>query len=118
MDAPRGTDGRSQNAGAQVRPLPPAGDRARNVVERITALANGRTNTAGRVTLTAGATTTTISNRLFTTDGELFLTPRTANAAAAIATTFVTITAAGTATITHANSVSTDRTFGYEYRQP
>jgi hypothetical protein len=43
----------------------------------------------------------------------VLLMPKTANAAAALASTYVTATAPGTFTLTHANTASTDRTFGY-----
>lgn len=79
-------------------------------------LIEGRSNATGRVTLRANQTTTTITGEVVNENAEIFLTPRTSNAAAALGTTYASISrVAGvpTVTITHANAASTDRTFGY-----
>lgn len=67
----------------------------------------------GEVTLTASATTTTVSDGGVYAGDRIFLQPTTANAAAAIPTTFVSSITNGEFTLTHANAVSTDRTFLY-----
>lgn len=91
----------------------------RDIVVAIRQLIAGRSNSTGRVTLTAGATSTTIGGANVNEDAEIFLIPRTANAAAALATTYATISRISgvpTVTITHANTGTTDRTFGYDVR--
>lgn len=99
--------------------LPPTGATLRETVVAINQLAAGRSNAVGLVTLTANVTSTTFNATFdpnINADAHIFLTARTANAAAAVATTYATITrVAGinTVTITHANTATTDRTFGY-----
>ena len=78
-------------------------------------LANGRSNATGLVTLVPGATTTTASTINCAAGSCVFLFPTTADAAAALATTYVP---AATVTkqqfvILHANNAQTDRTFFY-----
>lgn len=76
-------------------------------------LAQGRSNAIGEVTLTANAASTVVTSMTCGADSEVFLTPKTANAAAALATTYIATVAAGSFTITHANNSQTDKTFGY-----
>jgi hypothetical protein len=78
-------------------------------------LSAGRSNATGLVTLAAGATTTAVSAANCAPWSTVFLYPTTADAAAALATTFVP-----TATVTkqafvinHANNAQADRTFFY-----
>ena len=74
-------------------------------------LVRGRSNAAGTVTLTVSATTTVVTApKIVSTSSAISLMPKTANAAAAIATTYIT-TANGSFTITHANTATADRTF-------
>jgi len=62
-------------------------------------------------TLTANVTTTTLTDaRLFAT-GAVLLMPTTANAAAALGTTYATTRGKGAWVFTHANTATTDRTF-------
>lgn len=78
-------------------------------------LASGRSNAFGTVTLTASATSTTVTNKNCATGTVPILTPATANAAAASATTYIptaTITN-GSFVIQHANNTQADRTFLY-----
>lgn len=96
--------------------LQSAGGSPREVATAINQLAAGRSNAVGRVTLTPSATSTTFTNANINEDAEVFLFPRTANAAAALATTYASISrisGTNTVTITHASAVSTDRTFAY-----
>ncbi len=67
------------------------------------------------VTLEAGGTTTTLADELITAESVIALMPMTANAAAALASTFVLAAdiTPGQAVITHANNAQTDRTFRY-----
>lgn len=98
-----------------MRDLPPAGSGLREAIAAIRELIRGRSNAVTQVTLTANVTSTTFTTKNINESAEVFLTPRTANAAAALATTYVSISRiAGdlTVTITHANAASTDRTFG------
>lgn len=81
----------------------------------INALIQGRGNNVGEFTLTASVTSTTVSNNLFQSTQVPVLVPTTANAAAALATTYVSARANGSFTVTHANAVSTDRTFLYVF---
>lgn len=71
----------------------------------------GRTNAAGSITLAAGATSTVVSADNCAAQCAVFLFPKTAHAAAALATTFISSVGKQTFTITHANSAQTDRSF-------
>ncbi len=73
----------------------------------------GRMNNTGTVTLTAGATSTDVDDNQFQSDQVPLLVPTTANAAAAITTTYLSARDKGTFTLTHANNAQTDRTFLY-----
>ena len=66
------------------------------------------------VTLTAGVTSTVYVGPNVNELAQVFLFPKTANAAAALATTYAAISriaGVNTVTITHANAGTTDRTF-------
>ncbi|MFA6267861.1 MAG: hypothetical protein WC670_19360 [Pseudolabrys sp.] len=92
------------------------------VVAAVRQLMQGRSNAVGQVTLTAGQTTTVVTSAVakgaanIGIDSEVMLSPRTANAAAALATTYVSSILQGSFTITHANNAQTDRIFGFEAR--
>lgn len=75
-------------------------------------LAAGRSNAIGVVTLATGATTTVVSDVNCSVESAITMMPGTSNAAAALATTYIT---AGNKsfTITHASNSQTDRTFRY-----
>lgn len=72
--------------------------------------ADGQT---GTVTLTANAASTTLTDARLTESSVIGLMPTTANAAAALATTYIGTRAIGSATITHANNAQADKTFAY-----
>lgn len=72
----------------------------------------GRSNATGTFTLTASTTSTVVSDRRVGTDSVITLMPTTANAAAALGTTYISVTAESF-TVTHANNAQSDRTFGY-----
>jgi hypothetical protein len=78
-------------------------------------LANGRSNATGVVTLATGATTTTVSNVNCAAGSTVHLTATTADAAAALATTFVPPATVSKQqfVINHASSSLADRTFFY-----
>lgn len=99
-----------------MKALPRTGVTERDLTDAVRSLMIGRSNATGRVTLRASQTTTTITGDAVNENAEVFLTPRTANAAAALATTYASISRISgvpTVTITHANNAQTDRTFGY-----
>lgn len=73
----------------------------------------GRTNGAGAVTLAPGAATTTVSAPNCAAQCAVLLFPKTANAAAALATTFINSVGKQSFTISHANNAQTDRSFFY-----
>lgn len=81
----------------------------------------GKTNNTGTVTLTAnaGSTTLTLAPGIVGTDTQLFLFPKTANAAAEIGAGTLYISGSSvtnnTFTITHANNAQIDRTYSYQF---
>lgn len=83
------------------------------IVQAVRELFEGRSNAVGTVTLRASQTTTTVTAENCGDESQVFLSPKTANAAAALATTYISSIGNGTFTITHSSAVSTDRTFGY-----
>lgn len=90
---------------------------ARQIASAVAVLFQGKFNNTGSVTLTAGATTTVLADPRLTVDSVLQFDPLTANAAAELAAGTLYVLAANrnnaTATLTHANAVTTDRTFRY-----
>jgi hypothetical protein len=78
-------------------------------------LAAGRSNAVGVVTLTASATSTTKTDKNCAAGTVPILVPTTANAAAALGTTYIpTATVSnGSFVIQHASAASVDRTFLY-----
>lgn len=83
------------------------------LVTAVLQLIRGRSNASGSATLSAGATSTAVSFANCSKDSQVFLTPRTANAAAALGTTYIASVANKGFTIGHASDSSTDRTFGF-----
>lgn len=80
---------------------------------QINQLEQGRLNVGGTCTLAASATTTTVTAPNCGAGSQVQLTPKTANAATAMATTYVSAVGNGSFTLTHASNTQTDRTFGY-----
>lgn len=76
-------------------------------------LAAGRSNATGTVTLAPNAATTTVNAPNCAPGSVVLLSPATANAAAALATTFPSAGGKQSFTLTHANNAQTDRTFFY-----
>lgn len=98
--------------------LSPGETDIRRVVNAVRGLAEGRSNAVGTATLTANAATTTVTAINCGAGCHIALTAKTANAAAALATTYIptaTVTA-GQFIINHANNAQTDRTFTWESR--
>lgn len=85
----------------------------KRLTDAVNLLGDGRSNAVGSLTLTASVTTTEITDRRVGIDSKIMLSSTTANAAAALATTYVTEKSAGAFTLTHANNAQTDRTFDY-----
>lgn len=88
------------------------------IVRSIRELWQGRTISGGEFTLAAGAASTVVQAPNCGEGNRVFLIPRTAHAAAALATTYIDPASVlrGEFTVTHANNAQTDRTFGYECR--
>lgn len=86
-----------------------------NLTDAINLIQEGRSNAVGEVTLTAGAASTTVSDNNFESAMVVLLQPKTANAAAALSTTYIADAdkTKGSFIITHANNAQADRTFGY-----
>mgnify|MGYP007132436762 CR=1 FL=1 len=78
-------------------------------------MAQGRSNATGTVTLAPSATSTVIPDTRIAADSVILLQPTTANAAAALATTYVQNAnrTNGQVTVTHVSNSQTDRTFKY-----
>lgn len=103
-----------------LRVIPTAGlDPAAQLLlttETLNQVVKGRGNNTGTVTLTANAASTVVADNQFESSMVPALTPTTANAAAALATTYVSARAYGSFTLTHANNAQTDKTFLYTRR--
>lgn len=85
------------------------------VIQSIRDLYQGRSNAMGEFTLTAGATFTVVTAINCGEQSTISITPRTANAAGALATTYIPAAdvTLGEFTVRHANTGTTDRTFSY-----
>lgn len=85
------------------------------IVEAIIELGQGRQNSIGDVTLRANQATTVVAFPNVSADSRVFLFPQTANAAAALATTFILKDniIRKQFTISHANNAQVDKTFGF-----
>ena len=85
----------------------------RLIAEAIAQILDGNLALTKDVTLTANVASTTVTDKRIGRNRALLLMPTTANAAGALATTYIptaTITD-GAAVIQHANNAQTDRTF-------
>ncbi|HEX2581233.1 MAG TPA: hypothetical protein VHL08_04585 [Dongiaceae bacterium] len=91
--------------------LPSAGASGRDVARAVNAALNGKINAVQSLTLAANAGTTVLIDQRIAASSYLAFTPRTANAAAALATTYVAAQGKGQATIAHLNLAQTDRAF-------
>lgn len=86
----------------------------RKIVAAINGLVEGRTDNYAQVTLAAGATETVVSNEAAwhcSPNSTIVLSPRSENAAAALATTWIKAKGNRTFTIGHASNAQTDRIF-------
>lgn len=85
------------------------------IATTVNELTKGRANNFGNVTLTASATSTVVADARIKSSMVVFLSPRTANAAGAWGTTYISAVADGSFTITHANAATLDRDFWYHF---
>jgi hypothetical protein len=76
-------------------------------------LEQGRLNAGGTFTLRTGNTTTTVTAPNCGAKSQVLLSAKTANAAAALATSYVSAVGNGSFTVTHLSSAQSDRTFGF-----
>lgn len=78
-------------------------------------MSQGRLNCTGTFTLTPSATSTTVAAANIAPGTIISLSPQTADAAAALATTFVlpSNVSQGSFVVSHASGASIDRTFGF-----
>lgn len=83
------------------------------LITAIRELASGRSNAVGSVTLTADTTSTTVTAVTCGAGSTVLLQPTTANAAAALGTTYIGTVSNGSFVITHASATTEDRTFRY-----
>lgn len=90
--------------------MPDAVQHRRDLARTANQAMRGLVNTTMSVTLTASATSTTIKDPRISLQTCMALMPTTANAAAALATTYV-VCSAGQAVITHASNTQSDRIF-------
>lgn len=102
-----------------TRPIPRrdgAGDVTawvRSIADVVIGLMNGRSNNIGSVTLTASATSTTLTDPRISMQSVIEFMPKTANAATAKTSMYVTNRGNGAAKINHASSNTTDQQFDY-----
>lgn len=87
--------------------------RALRTTETVNGIIDGKIDVTGDFTLTANAGSTIVSDNKFESVMVPVFVPLTANAAAAIATTYVSARTKGAFTLTHANTATTDRSFAY-----
>lgn len=83
----------------------------RQLARAVNGILQGKTNNVVQVTLTANATTTTVTDTRIGANTGLFFSPLTADAAGALSGLYVSAQQNGSATLTHANTATTDRTF-------
>src|SRR5690348_3689561 len=81
--------------------------------QTINQLIQGRSNALVLATLTANTATTTITAPNCATGSAPIAVPTTANAAAALATMYISTISNGSFVVTHANNAQTDRTFRF-----
>ncbi len=85
----------------------------RQIALAVNLLIDGRSNAIGELTLTPSQSSTAVTDLRVGTDSRILLMPTTANAAAALATSYIDIVGKQAFTIKHANNAQTDRIFKY-----
>lgn len=90
--------------------MPNEGQHRREIARTLNLAMKGQTNNSMSVTLDPSVAATVVTDARISLQTCLILQPTTANAAAAIPTTYA-VCEAGLATIHHANNAQTDRIF-------
>lgn len=87
----------------------------RQIVERVNAVIQGRSNAVGTFTCTVSQATTTVTDSRVATDSTITMTATHANSAAEVGngTIYISTVSNGSFVVTHANSATTDRDFMY-----
>lgn len=87
----------------------------REIATVVNGILDGKTNNFGEITLDANQGSTTFTDFRISKDSVILLEPTTANAAAALATTYRSATSVPnhTFTLTHTNDANADKTFNY-----
>jgi hypothetical protein len=88
-----------------------SGEHRRQLARAVRGLMEGKANVTLDVTLAANAASTTVSDSRIGFYSALILVPLSADAAAALPTTFISTLSKGVAVLSHANAASTDRSF-------
>jgi hypothetical protein len=91
--------------------MPDEKEHRRQIAQALANAMGGKLNAVNEITLVAGATTTTITDARIGANTFFGFQPMTANAAGALGSLYVSSQANGTATLTHANTATVDRTF-------
>lgn len=84
-----------------------------DIARALRALAAGRSNAIGTVTLAQSTTTTVVTDTNVADDSVIALMPTTANAVSADTYWYIATVINGGFTITHDNNAAADRTFKY-----
>jgi len=85
-----------------------------DIVDSLIEVIKGRQNNVGTFSLAPSTTLTVVQFVNCSKGSNVSLTARTANAAAALATTYISSVDQGSFTVTHLIAGSGDRTFGFE----
>lgn len=91
--------------------LPPQGDTPRNIAKVVNQAMRGKINAVLSLTLTPNAGSTVLTDTRLTNASAYSLGALSANAAAALATTYPSTRGNGSWTFAHANNAQTDRVF-------
>jgi hypothetical protein len=91
--------------------MPNSAEHRRKIAETTNLAMQGKVNALLTVTLAANATTTTVTDSRIGANTYFGFQPMTADAAAMLASLYVSAQQKGSATLTHANTATTDRTF-------
>ena len=102
------------------KPLPPpvgegppgyVWDYLKRLYDAFRGIQAGKLNCMTTVTLTENVTTTTLTDARIGAASVILFMPTTSNAAGAMTNLYVSARAQGSATLTHSNTATTDRTF-------
>jgi len=85
----------------------------REIAQGVNNALDGILNSTGTVTLTENITTTVILDQRIGVDSYIKLSPTSANAAAIVASIYISSKGKKTATVTHTSDANTDKTFDY-----